>query len=225
MTQRRVRFEYWTDPMCIWAFVAEPKLTRVLEEVGTHLEVDYRIVPVFGSVTQRLRDGGWAKEGREGRRSATKKVAVEHGHPDVTGDVWVHDTPTSSWAVGAAAKAAFLAEAAGAAPGGAGAAYLWALRERFFVHDQNTCRREVQLSVAEQVGIDPEAIERRLDDGSALAALAEDDELRRERRVQGSPSYVFDGGRTVLYGNFAWPILCSTVSELLQGIGIGASPC
>ena len=77
MTQRRVRFEYWTDPMCIWAFVAEPKLTRVLEEVGTHLEVDYRIVPVFGSVTQRLRDGGWAKEGREGRRSATKKVACD----------------------------------------------------------------------------------------------------------------------------------------------------
>ena len=69
------------------------------------------------------------------------------------------------------------------------------------------------------------ASERRLDDGSALAAVCEDHAEKERLRLQGSPTYVFDGGRAVLYGNFDYAILQSTIEELVRGIDPGGSAC
>ena len=66
---KRLKFSYWSDPLCIWALVAQEKLERVLAELGEHVRVDYRIVPVFGSVPWRFNEGPWAKDGVEGRLS------------------------------------------------------------------------------------------------------------------------------------------------------------
>ena len=30
----RLRFSYWSDPLCIWALVAQQKLERILGELG-----------------------------------------------------------------------------------------------------------------------------------------------------------------------------------------------
>ena len=46
----RLKFSYWSDPLCIWALVAQQKLERVLTELGEHVRVDYRVIPVFGSL-------------------------------------------------------------------------------------------------------------------------------------------------------------------------------
>ena len=107
----------------------------------------------------------------------------------------------------------------------AGPTYQNALRERFFVDEANTALREVQLEVAEALGLAREPIERRLDDGSALAAVCEDYAEKERLRLQGSPTYVFDGGRAMLYGNFEYGVLRATVDELLRGIHPGGSAC
>lgn len=222
--RRRVRFGYWTDPLCIWALVSQPKLDRLLEELGDDLDVDHRTVPVFGSVSWRLRDGPWAGGGVDGRVEATRRIAREHGRDDVSGEVW-RLGPTSSWAPGAAVKAVFAAEAAGEAPGGCGAVYERALRERFFADDRDVTRRDEQLAVAEALSIPRAAIERRLDDGSAIAALWEDHRLREALHIQGSPTYVFDDGRAMLYGDFRFGVLRATAEQLVQGLVPGASRC
>ena len=221
----RLHFQYWSDPLCIWAYVAQSKLDRILEEWGAHLAVDYRIVPVFGSFPRRFDTGSWSTGGLEGRRDATRRVAATHGCDEVTGELWVRDTPTSSWSCGAAAKAAFLMEERGEAEAGAGATYLRALRRRAFAENDNICRREIQLAVADSVGIASDRMNALLDGGLPLAALAEDDEDRKAAGVRGSPTYVFDGGRAVLYGNFPFEILHATAKELLRGLGVGASSC
>ncbi|MFO0694641.1 MAG: DsbA family protein [Polyangiales bacterium] len=221
----RLRFEYWSDPLCIWAFVAQPKLAHLVEAWGPHLDIAYRIVPVFGSVPQRFREGDWAAKGPAGKRDVTREVAERFGRKDVSGEVWVADPPASSWASGAAAKAAFLLEARGEAEPGAGARYLWALREAFLLENRNVARRDVAIDVARSAGLPVSSFERILDDGSALAALFEDDEARKASNVRGSPTYVFDGGRAILYGNFPAAILNATVEELLRGLGVGASSC
>ena len=213
------------DRLCIWAFVAQPKLEKILDEWGARLDVDYRVVPVFGSVPQRFATGSWAKAGPEGRRAVTRRVAQQHGRADVSGEIWVSDPPASSFCAGAAVKAAFATEAAEEAEVGTGARYQLAMRERFFVANENVSRRDVQLSIAEEVGIPTRRLAMRLDDGSSLAALFEDDEARKDLGVRGSPTYVFDGGRAMLYGNFPFAILHATAEELLSGLGVGASSC
>lgn len=221
----RIPFEYWSDPLCIWAFVAQDKLDTLLEEHGHRLDVAYRIVPVFGSVPHRFSRGSWAQAGPEGRAASTRRVAHERGHPEVSGQVWIDDPPASSWSSGAAAKAVFAMEQAEETASGAGAAYLLALRRAFFCDDRNIARRDVQLQLAEALGIDRGPLTRRLDDGTAVAALWEDHLERESLRLQGSPTFVFDGGRAQLYGNFDHAILDATVASLEKGLDVGGSDC
>lgn len=216
----RLKFSYWSDPLCIWALVAQSKLDRVLAELGQHIVVDYRIVPVFGSVAERFRSGAWAKDGVDGRVLATREIAAQHGkRADVSGACW-RMMPASSWSPAAAVKAVFATAGAEVGP-----TYLRMLRERFFVNEENIALRSVQLALAETLGLPRAPIEQRLDDGTALAAVYEDHAERERLRIQGSPTYVFDGGRAMLYGNFDYGILHSTVMELVRGINPGGSAC
>jgi predicted DsbA family dithiol-disulfide isomerase len=221
----RIEFSYWSDPLCIWALVAQTKLDRVLAELGEHLVVDYRIVPVFGSVPWRFKDGPWAKEGLEGRALATRRIAEAAGHKDVSGECWRKAAPASSWPPSCAIKAVCAIERRGEIAPGSGARYQRAVRERFFVHEQNVAHRRVQLAIAEALDLPRGPIEERLDDGSALAAVWEDHHEKERLKIQGSPTYVFDGGRAMLYGNFEYGILKSTVDELVRGIHPGCSAC
>lgn len=219
----RLKFSYWSDPLCIWALVAQEKLERVLGELGEHVRVDYRIVPVFGSVPWRFAHGPWAKDGVDGRVAATRRIAEQGGRRDVSGECWRRASPSSSWAPAAAIKAVFALE--DGLGEDVGPRYQRVLRERFFVDESNIAHRSVQLEVAEELGLPREALERRLDDGSALAAVCEDHAEKERLRLQGSPTYVFDGGRAMLYGNFDYGILRSTVEELVRGAGPGGSAC
>ena len=103
----RLQFSYWSDPLCIWALVAQQKLDSVLGELGDHVRVDYRIVPVFGSVPWRFAAGPWAKDGVDGRVAAPRRIAEEGGRSDVSGECWRRAMPASSWAPAAAIKAVF----------------------------------------------------------------------------------------------------------------------
>lgn len=222
---RNVEFSYWSDPMCIWALVAQPKLERIIDAHGDHLKVHHRVVPVFGSIRWRLSEGSWAAKGAEGRAEASARVAREHGIDGVTGKVWLEDTPVSSWNAGLAVKAVDCLEREGGVPPGTGAEYHRLLRERFFLHDLNTARRNVQLELCEHLEIPREEIEHRLDDGRAMAALWEDFHAKETLHIQGSPTYVFDGGRAMLYGNFDFKVLEATVRELVEGLMPGGSAC
>ena len=222
MTER-IAFSYWSDPLCIWALVAQTKLDRVLAELGEFVKVEYRIVPVFGSVAARLSSGPWAKDGIQGRVVATRDIALRAGRTDVSGECWRRATPSTSWAPSAAIKAVFaLDDGRGEERG---PTYQRVLRERFFVKEENIALRSVQLAVAEELALPRAPIEALLDDGSATAAVWEDYAEKERIRIQGSPTYVFDGGRAMLYGNVDYCILQSTVEELVRGARPGASAC
>jgi len=222
---RRLSFEYWSDPLCIWAYVAQPRLDRILERYGDRLDVRYHVVPVFGSVPWRFREGSWKKSGVEGRVAATARVAAQFGYTNITGEVWRDNCPASSWAPGIAITSVFALEEQGELAEGSGAAYQWAIRRAFFEDNRNVARRSVQFEVAESLGIPRAPIERFRDDGSGIALLWEEDQLRNEMKIQGSPTYVFDGGRARLFGNFKERVLQSTIAELLEDLDSGGSAC
>jgi predicted DsbA family dithiol-disulfide isomerase len=133
--------------------------------------------------------------------------------------------PASSWAPAAAIKAVFALERSGEIAEESGARFQRALRETFFVSEKDIARRDVQLSVAESFGLPRAPIEALLDDGTALAAVWEDYMEKERLKIQGSPTYVFDGGRAMLYGNFDYGMLRCTVQELARGIPAGCSAC
>ena len=221
----KLSFSHWTDPLCIWAFVAQDQLDRLLEELGSRLEVDSRVVPVFGSVAWRFTRGPWASGGVEARVRTTAEIAAAHGHPEVDGSCWRGACPSSSWAPGTAIKAVGALERASAAAPGSTGRYQQTLRRRFFVEAKNIALRHVQLETAEALGLTRAGIEQHLDDGSALAALSEDLQEKERLKLQGSPTYVFDHGRAMLYGNFPYGVLHATVEELLRGLGPEGSAC
>lgn len=221
----RIRFSYWSDPLCVWAYVAQGKLDRLLAGHPHTLDVSYRVVPVFGSVRWRFEQGPWASEGVEGRVRKTAEIARRFDHPEVSGECWRVAGQTSSWSPGAAIKAVSLAQEAGVCAPQSTASYQRALRQTFFVDGLNIGLREVQLAVAEQCGIARAGIEAALDDGRALAALWEDHQERETLGIQGSPTYVFDDGRAILYGNVSERVINATVDELLGGMAAGRSEC
>lgn len=224
-TDPRLHFSYWSDPLCIWAYVAHSKLEQLLASGEQALQVAYRIVPVFGSVQWRVTEGPWSAGGLEGRVLATRRIAHEHDCPEVSGECWVQDTPASSWAASLAIKAVCACERDDlSAPGSCGA-YLEKLRARFFVDNQNIARRDVQLEVAEGMGLPRAPIEAQLDNGAALAALWEDHNEKERLHIQGSPTYVFDGGRAMLYGNFDYGVLQATVHQLVTGSRAAGTAC
>lgn len=221
----RLHFEYWSDPYCIWAYVAQDKLEGLLSAHGERLAVEYRVIPVLGSIPYRFREGNWASAGIEGRVSATAKVAAAHGHPEVDGSCWRTVQPASSWAAGAAIQVIFAEERAGRVPVGAGARFQVEMRRAFFVHHQDTSQRKVQLALAERLGLPVSALEAGLDSGIGLALMAEDDDRRQKEKLQGSPTWVFDGGRAMLYGNVNTEVLRHTVETLVAGLNPGGSGC
>lgn len=222
---QRLTFSYWSDPLCIWALAAQPKLDRILVEVGDRLSVDYRVVPVFGSIRWRFAEGPWASGGIAGRVATTRRIAEQAGRADISGECWHKAMPSSSWAPAAAIKAVCALARDGAIGEDAGSTYQRELRETFFVHEKNIALRAVQLELAEELKLPRGAIESRLDDGSALAAVCEDHAEKERLHIQGSPTYVFDGGRAMLYGNFDFGILHAAIEELLRGVDPGRSAC
>lgn len=221
----QIEFEYWSDPLCIWAYVAQPKLEAVLERHGEQLAPRYRVVPVFGSIPQRFATGAWSEAGPQGRAEATRRVASQHQHENVDGSCWLNDCPSSSWSAGAALALVHRMSEDQTISRGQAERYQWRMRERFFVENQNVARRTIQLELAEETGVSREVLERRLDDGTGLSALWEDHARRESLGLRGSPTFVFDGGRAMLYGNFSEAVLNATVEELVKGLVAGGSEC
>ena len=78
MTDDQLHFAYWSDPLCIWAYVAQDKLDSILQEWGDRLDVEYRVVPVFGSVPWRFSEGTWAAKGIDHSANETlEKVGLD----------------------------------------------------------------------------------------------------------------------------------------------------
>ena len=64
-----------------------------------------------------------------------------------------------------------------------------------------------------------------LQNGSAMAALSGDLRSAQELAVKGSPTWVLNDGRQILYGNVGYRILGANIEELLKHPAAEASWC
>jgi predicted DsbA family dithiol-disulfide isomerase len=83
------------------------------------------------------------------------------------------------------------------------------------------------VNLAASENIDRAALKETLDDGSvsAMAALSRDQRSVGELGVKGSPTWILNGGRQILYGNVGYRILNANIEELARRSVTEASWC
>ena len=220
-----VRIAYFSDLLCIWAYVAQIKLDELKHHFGDRIQLDYHYLSIFGDTRERVVIGWRERGGADGYSRHARAIAKEFGHVDIHPEIWRRNRPRSSLGCHLFLKAVALLEAEGlipdaACPEWAGRSLyeetIWRLRLAFFRDLQDIGTLACQLEVAADLGLPCEEIRRRLEDGSAHAAFNGDLELREKYAVRGSPTLVLNEGRQILYGNVGYKIIAANIQELLE---------
>ena len=75
------------------------------------------------------------------------------------------------------------------------------------------------------MGLDRQRITEAISDGSAMASLMQNYQQARSLGLKGSPTYIIDNGRQILYGNVGYRVLLANIEEQLRQPADEASWC
>jgi predicted DsbA family dithiol-disulfide isomerase len=211
-----VPITYFSDVLCVWAYIAQLRVNAVKAKFGDKVRFEKRFVSVFGA-TERKIATVWRDRGEyAGFNAHLREVGQRFPEVRVNPDIWLTVRPASSNASHLFLKAAQLAETAGEIPAGSFETAVWAFRQAFFEEARDIARRDVQVEIAREAGLNPAPVEALLHDGRAHAALALDYQDADALGLQGSPSFVLNEGRQKLYGNVGYRVIEANIEELLR---------
>jgi predicted DsbA family dithiol-disulfide isomerase len=225
-----VQVTYFSDVLCIWAYVAQARIDAVKEKFGGAVLLDYRFCSVFGDTARKI-TSTWQDKGEyAGFNAHLRKVAQQFPHIEVDRDVWLKTRPPTSASAHLFMTALQQWEQEREAQSGVPALIfdrvMWAFRCAFFRDCRDIARWDVQCDLAEALGVDIDAIEKRIHKGTAFAKLAGDYQDADKMRIEGSPSFVLNDGRQKLYGDVGFRIIEANIQELLRApAGDQASWC
>lgn len=216
--QSPIRIHHFSDILCVWAYVAQRRLDELLEHFGDAVEISYHFVPIFGCPEKRIGEGWASRGGWDGFSEHVCSVVAEFDHVTVTPDVWRRCRPYSSASLHLYLKAVELV--GGSEPRADGKrpieAAAWMLREAFFVDGRDVCSPLVQREITRSLDLSESELKSVIEDGQAMAQMCRDLDFRDEFKVRGSPTFVLDEGRQVLYGNVGYRVIEANVEELLR---------
>jgi len=229
-----LQISYFSDVLCIWAYVAEVRLDEVRKEFRSSVELEYRFIPIFGATRYRIAEGRKDRGGYAGFGEHVRKVAADFPHVSVNERVWSEVAPTTS----STAHEMLCAARQLANEGVVGSARrddlggrtlleeaTWQIRSAFFEHGRDISDRDVLLDVLGEAGMPTDAIEAKLKSGEAMAEVCRDIELRDSNKIEGSPTYYLNQGRQKLYGNVGYRVVSANLRELLEQPEHQASWC
>ncbi len=81
----------------------------------------------------------------------------------------------------------------------------------------------MQGEIAEELGLDVDHIKAKIHSSEAAAALDADLKLVDKLGVKGSPTFVMNEGRQVLFGNVGYKLIEANVEELFREQGEDAA--
>ena len=208
---------YFSDVLCIWAYVAQVRLEELKIAFPENIAIDYHFVPVFGNAREKLEKGWRDRGGLTGYQNHVKGIASKFEHISVHPDVW-SQVPASSTSAHLFLNAVQLLEIKGLVPESDKVLEktAWALREAFFTKLADISDRKVQFEIAEELGLDINLIQAQIDSGEAYALLSKDFDLIKEHTVTVSPTLIFNEGRQRLNGNVGYRVIESNIRELLH---------
>jgi predicted DsbA family dithiol-disulfide isomerase len=187
------------DVLCSWCYVADARLDYLRDEYGPMLRWSLRPYPLRPE--NQIPD----KKQRAVLARHFRRVAREHEGKGIKADLWTgQDPPASSGPPLVALEAAL----------GQGReqqrALLQAMRRAAFIEGINVARRDVQVELASQVGLDVGRFLERLDDPGLELDVSDSVEQAEALGIKGVPALVI-GGEWLMQG-------CRDLSEYRQVI-------
>jgi predicted DsbA family dithiol-disulfide isomerase len=221
-----VQVSYFSDVLCIWAYAAQARVDAVKEKFGDTVRLDSRFCSVFGDTAHKI-TSTWRDKGEyAGFNAHLLTVARRFPHIEVHPEIWLKTRSATS-----ASAHLFMAAVqqwehdVGPPQGQSGSAtsifdrVMWEFRCGFFRDCRDIARWDVQCELAEALGVDIRAIEKRIHEGTAFAKLSADYQDADKMRIEGSPSFVLNDGRQKLYGNVGFRIIEANIQELSRAPG------
>lgn len=208
---KTVQILYFSDVLCIWAYIAQFRVNEVKATHAGEVHVEGRFCSVFGDTRRKVATAWKDKGGYDGFAAHIQHVARSFPEVRISSDLWTRVRPASSTGAHVFLKAVRLAADEAAAD-----AATAALRRAFFEDGRDIATWDVQADIARDIGVDIDRIERAIHTGEAYAALSSDYQDAAEMGINGSPTFVLNEGRQKLYGNVGYKIIEANVQELLR---------
>lgn len=215
----KVQVTYYSDVLCIWAYVAQARLDEVRSVFGSDVVIDHKFISVFGDARGKLAAAWTDRGGAEGYNKHVLGIASRFPHIKVDPRIWIDVQPASSTSPHVFLSAVFQSERERSPSNPLPPAFesvMWAFRRGFFAEGRDIARRDVQIELARPFGIDIADVESRIADGTAFALLAANQQDAEKLRIEGSPTFVLNEGRQKLYGNVGFRIVEANIRELLR---------
>ena len=210
--------------LCIWAYIAQRRLEKLVQEFGDQISIEPRFCSVFPDAWSKIENKWKADGGFAGFNRHLMDVAKDFPHIAVSKDIWLDARPRTSASAHLFLKAIEIIENLQHGDALSDIPYLdrqatraaWALRCAFFADARDISDWSVQCEIAGGLGIDADLVDEKIRSSLAFAQLAADYDLAQKLGVEGSPTFIMNNGRQKLFGNVGYRLLQANVQELLH---------
>ena len=215
-----ITVDYFSDVLCVWAYGGQVRLDELQRQFGGRIFVRKRFMSLFADTATRIGSGWKDRGGFEGFGEHMQEVCAQWDHARLHDAVWRDCRPASSASAHAFLRAVALAldlrdDVCQTGERRRFDGLVQRVRCAFFEEGADIAHIDVLEGLLTSDDPPLDAIRARLVSGEAAAALHRDLELASSFGVRGSPTYVFNDGRQMLYGNVGYRIIQSNVQELL----------
>ena len=214
---RPLPITYFSDVLCVWAYIAQARVDEAAGQFSDEVSIGYRFCSVFGDTAHKI-GKGWADRGAyDGFADHVRESASAFDHVTLHPEIWQRVRPASSTPAHLVLKAVQRVDASHFD------AALRAIRTVFFERCLDVGERSVLDAALEEVGVPIDGVRAAIDSGAAHADLEADRRDERALMIQGSPTFILDGGRQKLYGNVGYRVIEANIKELLRSPSAGAA--
>ncbi|WP_196137892.1 DsbA family protein [Aliikangiella sp. G2MR2-5] len=220
-----VHLSYFSDVLCIWAYLGQIRLDELKHNFGNKVAINYHHVTLFGDTETRIGLGWKKKGGFEGFTRHVLEVAEQFPHITVNPEIWKSCRPKTSAPAHLLLKAVQLLQQSGEISHQPQSDFNnktwleivdWQIRHAFFHEAIDISQMGNLFEITDEFGIDNRALQQLISDGSAMALLCRDMQLKETNKLDGSPTYLLNESRQKLFGNVGYKIIEANVIELLE---------
>ena len=219
-TTAPILIDYYTDVLCVWAWIAQPRLEEINRQWAGRVTIRHRYLDIFGDSHGKIATQWGETDGFDKFSAHVVKSVAPFENLEVNPNIWTKVRPRSSLQAHLFLKAvALVTDEALVEP------VALRIRQAFFSEAKDINEYSTLITCAEAENIDEQLLKSALRDGSAIAALSDDQRSANALGMRGSPTWVLNEGRQLLYGNVGYRILDANIEELARHPTLEASWC
>lgn len=233
MANQQIEIDYYSDILCVWAYIAQIRIDEIKKEFGDKVHFNYRFFSLFGDTQSRI-GGGWSEKGGfSGFYDHVSQICARHKHLSLHPNVWSESCrPLSSAPAHLMIQAVDIMleqdrslDQKNTLNQSLLEQLICEIRRAFFEQALDIGEKKVLFDIAKSIGLNTNKIQEIMDSGQALARHSLQNEERYTKKLEGSPTFVMDQGRQKLYGNVGYRVIEANILELLNRNELSMSWC